>query len=94
MSKIYYSSADMKLKIPNRTLWLFLIFVFCLAFLRDIQLRSNSTGIFGEALATEDGLVAIVNNQVITQRDLNNFTNFMRLQLSGLYSEEEAEQRI
>ncbi|MBL7081970.1 MAG: peptidyl-prolyl cis-trans isomerase [Candidatus Omnitrophica bacterium] len=85
------------IKVPRACLWgcfPFLIFVFCLALPRDIQLRRNSTGIFGEALATEDGLVAIVDNEVITQKDLNNFTNFMRLQLSGQYSEQETEQRI
>ncbi|MFH1678579.1 MAG: peptidyl-prolyl cis-trans isomerase, partial [Candidatus Omnitrophota bacterium] len=41
-----------------------------------------------------DNVVAVVNNEVITQNDLNEFINFMRIQLSVQYSQEEVEQRI
>ena len=42
----------------------------------------------------EEGLVAIVNNEVITQKDLDDFINFMRIQMSAQYSEAEIQQRI
>lgn len=51
--------------------------------------------IFTSAIAfAEGGVVAIVNNEVITQKDLGDFINFMRMQISTQYSEEEVEQRI
>lgn len=42
----------------------------------------------------DEGVVAVVNNEVITQKDLNNFINFMKIQLSGQYTKEEVEQRV
>jgi parvulin-like peptidyl-prolyl isomerase len=48
----------------------------------------------GSLVFAEDGIVAVVNNDVITQKDLNDFINFMRMQMYGKYSEEEIEQRI
>jgi peptidyl-prolyl cis-trans isomerase SurA len=42
----------------------------------------------------EGGVVAIVNNEAITQKDLNDFINFMRVQMSAQYPEPEVEQRI
>ena len=42
----------------------------------------------------EDGLVAIVNKEVVTQKDLDDFVSFMRMQFSVQYSEEEAERKI
>lgn len=39
-------------------------------------------------------LVAIVNTDVITQKDLDDFINFMRMQMSAQYSKQEIEQRI
>ncbi len=51
--------------------------------------------VFGSSvISAEDGLVAIVNNEAITQKDLSNFINFMRIQMSAQYSKEEVEQRI
>jgi len=41
-----------------------------------------------------DGVVAVVNNEVITQKDLNDFINFMKIQLSGQYTKEEVGQRV
>jgi len=41
-----------------------------------------------------DGVVAVVNNEVITQKDLNDFINFMKIQLSGQYTKEEVTQRV
>jgi parvulin-like peptidyl-prolyl isomerase len=48
----------------------------------------------GSVIHAEDGLVAIVNNDAITQKDLNDFINFMRVQLSAQYSEQEVKQRM
>ena len=42
----------------------------------------------------EDGVAAIVNNEVITQKDLKDFINFMRIQMSAQYSKREIEFRI
>ncbi|MFH1578276.1 MAG: peptidyl-prolyl cis-trans isomerase [Candidatus Omnitrophota bacterium] len=48
----------------------------------------------GPAVCANDGIVAIVNNEVITQKDLDDFINFMRIQLSSRLSVDEVEQRI
>ncbi len=42
----------------------------------------------------EEKIVAIVNNEIITQRDLESFLNFMRVQLSRQYSSNELEEKI
>jgi parvulin-like peptidyl-prolyl isomerase len=42
----------------------------------------------------QDKIVAVVNKDVITQKDLADFFNFMRLQLSREYSKEEADEKI
>lgn len=42
----------------------------------------------------DDNVVAVVNNEAITQNDLDNFVNFMRMQFSVQYPIQEVEQRI
>lgn len=42
----------------------------------------------------QDKIIAIVNQNVITQKDYTDFLNFMRLQLSQQYKGEELEQKI
>jgi len=42
----------------------------------------------------QDKIVGIVNNDIITQKDLNDFLNFMRMQLSEEYSGKELETKI
>jgi parvulin-like peptidyl-prolyl isomerase len=42
----------------------------------------------------QDKIVAIVNNDVITQKDLSDFVNFMRVQLAAEYKGEELENKI
>lgn len=42
----------------------------------------------------QDKIVAIVNNDIITQKDLNDFINFMRIQLSQEYKGERLESKI
>lgn len=46
------------------------------------------------SLYAQSKIVAIVNSDVITQKDLGEFVNFMRIQLSREYSGKELEQRI
>ncbi|MBM3246243.1 MAG: hypothetical protein FJZ13_02815 [Candidatus Omnitrophica bacterium] len=42
----------------------------------------------------QDKIIAIVNSDVITQKDLNDFVNFMRIQLARQYTGKELEDRI
>ncbi|HTZ11335.1 MAG TPA: peptidyl-prolyl cis-trans isomerase [Candidatus Margulisiibacteriota bacterium] len=42
----------------------------------------------------QDKIIAVVNNDIITQKDLADFLNFMRLQFSRQYSQEETEEKI
>lgn len=42
----------------------------------------------------QDKIVAIVNNDIVTQKDLNEFLNFMRIQLRQEYSGRELESKI
>ncbi|MBI4708438.1 MAG: peptidyl-prolyl cis-trans isomerase [Candidatus Omnitrophica bacterium] len=45
-------------------------------------------------LYAQDKIVAIVNDDCITQRELNDFNNFMRLQLSQQYQGEKLEEKL
>lgn len=42
----------------------------------------------------EDKIVAVVNNEIITQKDLDDFMNFMYLQLSAKYKDKELEDKL
>ncbi len=42
----------------------------------------------------QDKIIAIVNNDVITQKDLKDFENFMRIQLSAEYKGQDLEKKI
>ncbi len=42
----------------------------------------------------QDAVIAIVNNDIITQKDLNDFVNFMRMQLSAEYKGIELENKV
>jgi parvulin-like peptidyl-prolyl isomerase len=51
--------------------------------------------VFGiSAVYAQDRIIAVVNNEAITQKDLDDFVNFTRLQLSREYKEAEVEKRI
>jgi len=50
-------------------------------------------GCFSFARA-EEKIVAVVNNEIITQRDLEAFLNFMRVQLSQQYTSKELDEKI
>ncbi|MFH1640735.1 MAG: SurA N-terminal domain-containing protein, partial [Candidatus Omnitrophota bacterium] len=45
-------------------------------------------------LYAQDKIVAIVNNDIVTQKDLNNFLNFSRLQFADKYNPEELEDKL
>ena len=45
-------------------------------------------------LYAQDQIVAIVNNEIITQKDLNDFLNFMTMQLSRQYKDKALEDKI
>lgn len=51
-------------------------------------------GYWNLTLFAQDKIIAIVNNEIITQKDLNDFINFMRVQLSTEYDGKQLESRI
>ena len=68
-----------------KSLKTFLLLIFVLT----LHLSSFSLKSFAE-----DKIIAIVNNDIITQKDLNDFVHFMRMQLSREYSGKELEEKI
>ena len=69
--------------------FIFIIEVLVICVCLGSNLISDISVIFAE-----DGLIAVVNNEAITQKDLDEFINFMRLQMLVQFSEQETEQRI
>lgn len=49
---------------------------------------------FSLPLYAQDKIIAVVNNEVITQKELNDFLNFMRMQLSREYKGSALEKKI
>ena len=49
---------------------------------------------FGSKSYAQDKIIAIVNNEIITQKDFTDFVNFMKMQLSEQYSGKELETKI
>jgi len=47
-----------------------------------------------DSLYAQDKIIAIVNNEVITQKDLNDFLHFTRMQLSRQYKGKELEEKL
>lgn len=66
-----------------------LIIIFCLLSITILGLRFQICGSFAF-----DKIVAIVNDDVITQKDLDDFLNFTRLQMRSQYQGKELESRI
>lgn len=64
----------------------FFIFLF---FLPTFYLLSTTYSLYAQ-----DTIVAIVNNEVITQKDLDDFLNFMKMQLSREYKGKELEEKV
>ncbi len=60
----------------------------CLFLIAVIFFRNFSTAF------AEDKIVAVVNCDVITQKDLDDFINFTRMQMGSEYSRDETEKRI
>lgn len=60
-----------------------------LAFIALCALRFSPCEIFAQ-----DKIIAIVNTDVITQKDLNDFINFMRMQLSRDNKQQDVEKKI
>ncbi|MBN2830751.1 MAG: peptidyl-prolyl cis-trans isomerase [Candidatus Omnitrophica bacterium] len=72
----------MKMKIKYK----FLLFVFVLA---SYYLLTTSY-----CLYAQDKIIAIVNHEAITQKDLSDFLNFMRLQFAREYKGKEVEEKV
>lgn len=72
----------------NKKLKIFKV-IFLLAFFTSYELRATSYESFAQ-----DKIVAIVNSDVVTQKDLNDFINFTRMQLSTEYKGEQLEGKI
>lgn len=51
-------------------------------------------GIGLNSFAAEDKIIAVVNKDVITQKDFDGFVNFMRMQLNQTYQGEQLEKKI
>jgi len=47
-----------------------------------------------DKLSAQEKIVAVVNNDIITQKDLNDFMNFMRMQMNGSGNGRELENKI
>ncbi len=52
------------------------------------------TGGFSAYCTASDKIIAVVNNEAITQKDLNDFVNFMRVEMSQERSSEQVEAKI
>lgn len=85
-----------KLKIAvkcSRFLKIFLLLVFFAFY--PLSLPAGKAGaIRYPLLFAQDKIIAIVNKDIITQKDLNDFVNFMRVQLSTEYRGKELESKI
>lgn len=66
------------------------ILLFCILIFACLSVRQG----FLVSCFAQDKIVAIVNNDAITQKDLGDFVNFMRMQLSQELKEDELENRI
>ena len=74
-------SLNPKLKFLRISLFLILFLTY------DLQLMTYN-------LFAQDKIVAVVNKDIITQKDLNDFINFMRVQLSTQYQGKQLESKI
>ena len=65
----------------------------CLYLACFLAICSAGIGI-SRAYCAEEKIVAVVNDEIITQRDLESFLNFMKVQLSKQYSAQEIDDKI
>jgi parvulin-like peptidyl-prolyl isomerase len=77
-----------KLKIGKQKI-AFLRIILFLVFITNYELRFTDYELFAQ-----DKIIAIVNKDIITQKDLNDFINFMRVQLAAQYQGEQLETKI
>jgi len=63
-------------------------------FLSVIVLAASCISVPALPAYAQDKIVAVVNNDVITQKDLNDFINFMRIQLAQQYKGKELEAKL
>ncbi len=68
--------------------------VFLRVFLFLALIMSYELQVMSYELFAQDKIVAIVNNDVITQKDFNDFLSFMRVQLSAEYKGRRLEEKI
>ncbi|MCX5710289.1 MAG: peptidyl-prolyl cis-trans isomerase [Candidatus Omnitrophica bacterium] len=57
-----------------------------------LSLQLNAYGL--RLLYAQDKIVAVVNNDIITQKDLSDFLNFLRMQLARQYEGKELEKQV
>jgi len=72
----------------------FSICYLCLFLILGFGICNFSFGTWISSVYAEDKIVAIVNNEVVTQKDLNDFLHFMSMQLMKEYKGKELETRI
>jgi len=72
----------MKRTIKSRFLVLFFI------------LAASSAGLADRCLFAQDKVVAVVNNEIVTQKDLDDFLNFIRMQYSREFKGKELEEKV
>lgn len=82
----YLNTPISKSRYPNILISLFRICALCLFWILCFGICHSTYA--------QDKIVAIVNNDVITQRDLDDFINFMRMQLQADYKGQELESKI
>ncbi len=76
------------LKLSPKAIFLFKVFIFLMLFF------GANLSVASSQLFARDKIMAIVNNEIITEKDFNDFVNFMRMQLSKEYKQDELEEKI
>ncbi|MDD5692443.1 MAG: peptidyl-prolyl cis-trans isomerase [Candidatus Omnitrophica bacterium] len=57
-------------------------------------LAASSVGLADRCLFAQDKVVAVVNNEIVTQKDLDDFLNFIRMQYSREFKGKELEEKV
>ncbi|TRZ96312.1 hypothetical protein D4R78_00995 [bacterium] len=78
--------ASIRINIPQTKL---LRILFVLVFLTIYDIRYTAYDLYAQ-----DKIIAVVNSEVLTQKDLDDFINFTRIQLAAEYSGRELESKI
>ncbi len=67
---------------------------FCLLIIGSLVIILNFVLGYWDLTFAQDKIIAVVNNDIITRKDLDNFVNFMRMQLSQDSSGQELQRKI